>query len=120
MEAKKAEMDEAINNDTFTEWIRYGSDNNNNANRNVYFYYRLNNQAPLMVIDSQSNQYFMPQAQDPSMFTYAPVSGDYYTKPPGPPWYNTVEGVFGIVGIGVTIAGAAAFFYVRRLKEKKN
>lgn len=108
MEAKKAEMDEAIKNGTFTEWIRYAPDNNN-ANRNVYFYYRLNNQAPLMVIDPQSNRYFMPTEQDPSMFAYTPISGDYYAKPANLPWYTTTEGIYAIIGVGS--AGALASFF---------
>jgi hypothetical protein len=112
MEAKKAEMDQAIKNGTFTEWIRYAPDNNN-ANRNVYFYYRLNNQAPLMVIDPQSNQYFMPEQQDPSMFIYSPMTGDYYVKPSPVPWYAGPEGLYVIIGMGS--AGAlASYFALRR------
>lgn len=116
MEAKKAEMEVAIKEGTFTEWIKYAPDNNN-ANRNVYFYYRLNNQAPLMVIDPQSGRYSASEEQDPSMFTYSPVSGDYYVKPPSAPWYMSSEGLYIIIGIGS--AGAIASFYtLRKVKLK--
>ncbi len=111
MEMKKAEMDQAIKDGTFTEWIKYAPDNNH-ANRNAYFYYRLNNQAPLMVLDPQSGQYFMPREQDPSMFIYTPISGDYYVKPPSPPWYISPEGIYVMIGIG--IAGIAASFFAFR------
>lgn len=116
MEMKKAEMDQAIKNGTFTEWIRYAPDNNF-ANRNVYFYYRLNNQAPLMALDPQSNRYFVPEEQDPSMFIYTPMSGDYYAKPPSPPWYTTTEGVYVIIGIG-SVGALASFYALWKVKRK--
>lgn len=116
MEAKKIEMDQAIKNGTFTEWIRYAPDNNN-ANRNVYFYYRLNNQAPLMVIDPQTDRYFMPKGQDPSMFIYTPTTGDYYVKPSLAPWYAGPEGLYVIIGIG-SGGVLAAFFALRKSMRK--
>lgn len=116
MQSKKVEMDQAIRNGTFTEWIRYAPDNSH-ANRNVYFYYRLNNQAPLMVIDPQSNQYFMPKEQDPSMYIYAPMSGDYYAKPSIPPWYTTTEGIYAIIGVGSTGA-AGSFLALWKVRQK--
>lgn len=116
MEAKRTEMNQAIQNGTFTQWIRYAPDNNN-TNRNVYFYYRLNNQAPLMVIDPQSNQYFMPQVQDPQMFTYSPISGDYYAKPASPPWHATPLGIYSILGV-VSAGALASFFAVWKIKNK--
>jgi hypothetical protein len=108
MEAKKAEMDAAIKEGSFTEWIKNAPDNNF-ANRNVYFYYRLNDQAPLMVYDLQSGRYFMPEEQDPSKYPYSAMSGDYYVQPPSPPWYTGPEGIYVIIGTGS--AGALASFY---------
>jgi hypothetical protein len=117
MEAKKAEMDQAIKNNTFTEWIQYGDlDNNNAANRNAYFYYRLNNQVPLMVRDFEG-RYFMPEEQDPSMFIFTPLSGDYYVKPPPAPWYTRPEGLYVIIGIG-SASALASFFALRKVIRK--
>jgi len=116
MEAKKAEMDQVIKNGTFTEWIKYAPDNDF-ANRNVYFYYRLNNQAPLMVYDPQLGRYYMPEGQDPNMFTYSPVSGDYYVNPPSAPWYISPVGLYVIIGIG-SAGTLASFFALWKVKRK--
>lgn len=70
-----------------------------------------------MVIDPQSNQYFMPQTQDPQMFTYSPISGDYYARPASSPWYATPEGLYLI--LGVASAGAVASFAVWRIKSSR-
>lgn len=116
MEMKKAEMDRAIQDGKFTEWIKYSPDNNF-ANRNVYFYYRLNNQAPLIVFDPQSGQYFMPEEQeDPSMFSYSAISGDYYVQPPSPPWYISPSGIYIMVGIGAGVAGATWLIILKKFK----
>ena len=54
MEAKKAEMDQAIKDGTLNEWVETRSAPDNFANYNVYFYYFLNGQAP--AINNSSNE----------------------------------------------------------------
>lgn len=119
MGAKKAEMHVAIKEGTFTEWIKYAPNDNNFANRNVYFYYRLNNQAPLMVYDPQSGQYFNPEEQEPSNYSYSALSGDYYINPPSPPWYLSPAGLFVIIGIGATAAAATWLIILKKLKYQR-
>lgn len=119
MEMKKAEMDQAIKSGSFTEWIQYAPGNESVkdlANRNVYFYYRLNNQAPVMVLDSSSGEYAITD-QDPSTFSYSPFTGDYVKYPPSPPWYASLEGTYAIIGIG-TAGALALFFAYWKLKLK--
>ncbi len=114
METKKAEMEIAIKEGIFTEWIKYSPDNNL-ANRNVYFYYRLNNQAPLTVYDFQSGQYFISE-QYPSLFTCSPGSGDCYVIPDSPPWYVSPSGIFVMIGIGTTAAAAVWAIMLKKFK----
>jgi hypothetical protein len=42
MSMKKAEMEQAIRDETLKEWVEYHREPNNFANYNVYFYYFLN------------------------------------------------------------------------------
>jgi hypothetical protein len=91
MEAKKAEMDQAIKAGTLREWIEQRSEPDNHANYNVYYYYRLNGQAPDAFAYPTNN---MP------IYEYA-----------SPVW------VAAIAGIG--IAGAAAALYVFRKARQK-
>lgn len=115
MNAKKTEMDQAIKDGTFTEWIKNAPDNNF-ANRNAYFYYRLNDQAPLMVYDPPSGRYFMPEAQDPSVYSYSALSGDYYPAVPSESWYAQSETIYLVIGVGsaAAVASIYAFWKVKR------
>jgi hypothetical protein len=86
MEAKKAEMDQAIKAGTLREWI-----DQSDANNNVYYYYRLNGQAP--------DAYAYPPNNMP-IFEYA-----------SPVWIGAIA--------GIGIAGAAAVLYVFRKARQK-
>jgi hypothetical protein len=99
MEMKKAEMDQAIRNGTFGQWINYAP-GNNFANSNVYTYYRLNNQVPNMVLD--------------------PKSGEYVVSSPeslAAPWYASTTGIYTMIGGGI-VGAAVAFYTLWKVKRK--
>ncbi|NOJ26759.1 MAG: hypothetical protein DA330_01945 [Nitrososphaera sp.] len=116
MEAKRMEMEKAIIVGNFREWINNTPDDSL-ANRNVYFYYRLNDLAPLMVLDVSSGEYFRSE-QDPDLFSYSAITGDYYVGPAPEPWYMQSPGIYAIIGIG-SVAVLASFFAFWKVKNKK-
>jgi len=100
MEMKKAEMDAAIKDGTLKQWVEYGgSESQNFANFNVYFYYYLNGQTP----DINSYSGIIRDELKPIISYYYVSTGGYL-----------------FIGIAiVSIALATIFFKRRKSKNVK-
>ena len=95
MEMKKAEMDMAIADGTLRDWVLYQGEPDNSANRNVYHYYYLNDQAPALNDRAAGN--------DPTIVNTN--------------WQVSIEGWATVVGLGS--AGLVAIFFVFRKARQK-
>ncbi|AIF85393.1 hypothetical protein NTE_03365 [Candidatus Nitrososphaera evergladensis SR1] len=98
MEMKKAEMDKAINDGTFGDWL--SDPVKGSANKNVYAYYRVYDAVPNMVLDPYSGNYV--------------VQG---SEPPRGEWYTSTMGIAAIIGMGA-VAAVASFFVFRKAGRK--
>ena len=98
MDMKKAELDRAITSGTYGDWIN--DPVSGPANKNVYLYYRINDEAPNMVLDYYSGNYVIQGSE--------PLRGE---------WYASTTGITVIIGVGA-LAAAASFFTYRKAVRK--
>ncbi|MEO9294387.1 MAG: hypothetical protein ABI347_02165 [Nitrososphaera sp.] len=97
MDLKKAEMDKAIQDGTFGNWIDDPIEGP--ANKNVYMYYQLHGQVPNMVLDPSGNYV---------------IQG---SQPPQGEWYTTSIVVTAIAAI-VAVAAVGSFFAYKKALRK--
>ena len=98
MDMKKAELDKAITSGTYGDLIN--DPVSGPANKNVYFYYRIHDEAPNMVLDPYSGNYVIQGS--------LPLRGE---------WYASTMGITAIIGVGA-VAAAASFFAYRKALRK--
>lgn len=129
MEAKKAEMDMAIQNGSLREWVETQSSPNNFANYNVWYYYNLNGEAPdaygrpispAQIEECKKLGIELSNCNDATILTKERVNTNPLLsdeeKRIMEDQQNTINNSVYKIGIGAAIAGVVAFITLRKIK----
>ena len=129
MEAKKAEMDMAIQNGLLREWVETKSSPNNFANYNVWHYYHLFGEAldaygppvtPTQIEECKKYGIDLTDCNDATILAKKRVRGDLPISDEErrrmEDQQNAINNSMYIVGVGASIAGAIAFITLRKIK----
>ncbi len=113
MEMKKAEMDFAIENQILEKWLSFSIPTSQNfQNHNVYFYYFLNDQAPIMD-GYYTEQFLQTEDRNPNRERYAGDHADNLSTVIVTYYHISNGGLF----VLSVIFGVTAYLFYRRVRK---